>query len=303
MRQFYRNLAEDRDDNRRTLPNYITNKISEICFFLSSFNTGKTKAEYKLGHSALTWLRHRAPLAEIIVAPFPSWLLECVFFKHIFEKEYVPTRNYVFTSPMGGAYLAIFRNAIPSDLVAHISLSTNALILNNSPQQTYQTLRGEGNYFLFGFHRFSSPETMAYAHMTEPKFITWTNMMRPYFEIIRALLRKHIPTMMKLDAPHIGEENPFFPYTSGQINVNTLASAHVDKTDLSGTVNCLTTIGNYTGGELYFPDLDITLSIQPGDIIFMEGSRLKHEVRPIGVNESRTSVNMYVNCGAFIQKN
>ncbi len=298
---FTEKLIEDQTKpGRRLLPSDIVNLKTEVCFFLSGYNTGKVKKDYGLHRRPQSWLQHQMCMASKVIVPFPGRLLEKMLFNEIFRQEYHPRKNTIFQTASGEILIAIFRNAVPSDLVEHVESITTSLVATHTPHQTEQSGRGKGNYYLFGFHRFCSPETTVYVHMLEQPFISWINKMRPYFEIVKALLGKHIPGMLKLSSKLSQDDNPLHPYTSGQINSNTIAMVHTDSHDLFGSMNCLTTFGRYSGGGLSFPDIKIEFDVQPGDIIFFEGSRLRHSVIPIAENESRTSINLYVNTNAFI---
>jgi len=53
---------------------------------------------------------------------------------------------------------------------------------------------------------------------------------------------------------------------------------HKDEHDYRNGLCWITTCGNYEGGELHFPGLNITIEIQPGDIIAFKSYLLEHEV-------------------------
>jgi len=55
---------------------------------------------------------------------------------------------------------------------------------------------------------------------------------------------------------------------------------HFDKNDYRKGLCWDTTFGKYTGGELHFTQLNITIGIQPGDIIAFRSWELEHEVLP-----------------------
>lgn len=286
----------------RRMPPYVFHKISKICFLESKYDTGKSKAEYQLNRSAVKWLFQKAPSARILPPlPFPSRLLERIYFKFIWDQEdWSSSENIICRAPNGGIFFAWFRQCIPSDLVAHVAIVTERLVADLPPHQTYQNGRGSGQYYQFGYHRNSSPHVMSYSHMTDKAFLIWTNQMRPYFEWVRAILKKHIPTMMDLKQDQIGPKNPLSPFTAGQINKDTQVGVHLDENDLSGTLNALMTYGKYQGGELILPDLNISIGIQPGDLILFEGSRIRHGVTPIQPEDRRTSIDMYVNTCSYI---
>jgi hypothetical protein len=284
---------------RRILPKKIKHKVAVVAFLVGGYSLERN---IHLDHSPETWLQHRIKPAEILEIPFPAKPAERLFFKDSFEGRFIENWNYLVRAPNGGTYLAIFRNVIPADLVEHMDAVTTELLNQREPTQTHQSFRGDGKYYLFGYHCFSSPHVSIYKHMLEPCFIKFSNKLKPYFALFRAVIKKHCPGMLSLQSNSLGDEevNPFFPFTAGQINANTLAQPHFDEKDLSGTLNVLTVVGQYSGGELLFSNLGVKIGINPGDIILFEGSRLKHEVLPIGSGSRRTSINMYVDSCAFL---
>jgi len=52
--------------------------------------------------------------------------------------------------------------------------------------------------------------------------------------------------------------------------------SHLDKTDCRNTLSCMTTLGEFEGGELQFPTLGVTFAMRPGDIIIFKSHLLHH---------------------------
>ena len=57
-------------------------------------------------------------------------------------------------------------------------------------------------------------------------------------------------------------------------------SSHTDFEDYHAGFCCCVPLGQYNGGELKFPGLQITLNAKPGDIILFRSDLLEHQVLP-----------------------
>ena len=176
--------AEFYEPSCRIVPETIEHKISRVCFLSVGYQTA---LKSKLNRSPSSWLRQKAPRAKIFTTPFPLTLLQREnFFEFLKEREVVWKESVVFKAPNGGVFLSYFKQAIPPDMALHIEMVTNLLIADAKPNQKTQAARGDGEFYLFGYHRFSAPETSTYSHMTLPPFVKWTNNIKPYVEFIRS---------------------------------------------------------------------------------------------------------------------
>ena len=79
-----------------------------------------------------------------------------------------------------------------------------------------------------------------------------------------------------------GARRPFserdFPqplYSTVAINRNAFFRSHADAKNQPG-FSCITTFGDFTGGELCFPRLRVTLPLKPGDILIADTNREQH---------------------------
>jgi hypothetical protein len=197
-------------------------------------------------------------------------------------------------SPRSGYLIAYFKRAIPEDMVNHITKCTNELV-QVKPKMMYQRCRGRGNYYLFGYHRFCQKYTIPYRSMFSLPYLRWIVKMKPYFALVEAYVHKNFPSMVAIANKRL-IHNPLFPYTSGQVNVNTCVKKHIDHLDHRHSLSCLTTIGTYTGGELFFHELQLAVQIEKGDLLFFQGSKLQHSV--LLKQGERTSINLYMSSNA-----
>jgi hypothetical protein len=79
---------------------------------------------------------------------------------------------------------------------------------------------------------------------------------------------------------------PFAPRSFGifpmiAINFNTISDYHWDELDEPNSLCCLVALGDYQGGELCFPQLQIIVPLQPGQVVAFSSRLLLHGNFPI----------------------
>lgn len=81
---------------------------------------------------------------------------------------------------------------------------------------------------------------------------------------------------------------PFGIFPMIAINFNTLSNYHWDKLDAPNCLCCLVPLGNFQGGELYFPQLHSFMPLQPGQVVAFSSHYLLHGNFPLihGVRHS-----------------
>ena len=85
------------------------------------------------------------------------------------------------------------------------------------------------------------------------------------------------------------------------INFNSLSSYHWDKLDAPNCLCCLVPLGDFQGGELYFPQLHTLIPLQPGKVVAFSSHYLLHGNFPLirGVNNIRHSIVYFVHNNFF----
>ncbi len=244
-------------------------------------------------------LLNAIPNIKKTVHPFPRTLLERLHLHQYFD-QFDWKQDIIVASRNGGVFLAYFHQLIPEDMLKHVSCITEKLVSQVPVTHSFQKERGEGKFYSFGFHRFSCSDVIPYEHMFEQEYLEWTQLITPLLVLLRCLCQKNFPEMLS-DHDKLDERNPFHPFTSGQINSDTLTDEHTDAKDQTGSLNVVITYGNYTGGQLILPEIPLSIPIQPRDILLFQGSSLKHYVSKIGNDEKRTSINFYINSCSSIQ--
>ncbi|RHZ53698.1 hypothetical protein Glove_438g29 [Diversispora epigaea] len=86
---------------------------------------------------------------------------------------------------------------------------------------------------------------------------------------------------------------PFEIFLMIAINFNALSNYYWDKLDASNCLCCLVPLGNFQGGELYFPQLHTLIPLQTGQVVAFSSHYLLHDNFPL-VNRIRHSVVYFV---------
>ncbi|RHZ52079.1 hypothetical protein Glove_465g2 [Diversispora epigaea] len=76
--------------------------------------------------------------------------------------------------------------------------------------------------------------------------------------------------------------DPFVPRSFGifpmiAINYNIVSNYHWDLSDASNCLCCLIPLGNFQGGDLYFPQLHVRVPLQPGQVVAFDSHNLLHD--------------------------
>ncbi|RHZ48043.1 hypothetical protein Glove_562g3 [Diversispora epigaea] len=88
---------------------------------------------------------------------------------------------------------------------------------------------------------------------------------------------------------------PFAPRTFGvfpmiTINYNTISDFHWYKHDEPNSLCCLVALGNFEGGELCFPQLQIVIPLRPGQVVAFSSCLLLHDLKNQIERDSHGSV-------------
>ena len=203
----------------------------------------------------------------------------------------------------GEIQFAFFKKVVPSDLVEVISDSTYQLGRYGKPSLLHQAGRGDGKYFLSGYHAVG-PKIVHYK--LDKRKRRWAESLFPYLQLVREVIQLKFPHMWNTFAANATDRlanSPLRPYTGVQLNYKTNVGLHVDQQDHPSSLACLTTVGKYTGGELKIDKLGFEFAIQPGDLLFYQASKYFHCVGPLGPVDpdsseqlqGRCSINLFMN--------
>ena len=65
------------------------------------------------------------------------------------------------------------------------------------------------------------------------------------------------------------------------INFNTISDYHWDEHDEPNSLCCLVALGDFDGGQLCFPQLQIVIPLRPGQIVAFSFRFLMHKNFPV----------------------
>ncbi|RHZ79024.1 hypothetical protein Glove_152g66 [Diversispora epigaea] len=96
---------------------------------------------------------------------------------------------------------------------------------------------------------------------------------------------------------------PFAPRSFGifpmiAINYNIVSNYHWDLSDASNCLCCLIPLGNFQGGDLYFPQLHVRVPLQPGQVVAFDSHNLLHGNLPL-ISGIRHSIIYFVHQNFF----
>ncbi|RHZ83994.1 hypothetical protein Glove_86g100 [Diversispora epigaea] len=96
---------------------------------------------------------------------------------------------------------------------------------------------------------------------------------------------------------------PFAPRSFGifpmiAINYNIVSNYHWDLSDASNCLCCLIPLGNFQGGDLYFPQLHVRVPLQPGQVVAFDSHNLLHGNLPL-ISGIRHSIVYFVHQNFF----
>jgi hypothetical protein len=108
--------------------------------------------------------------------------------------------------------------------------------------------------------------------------------LKPLSDSINKFFQKHYRNLYeKLNKLKWG---PFAPRPFGifpmiAINYNIISAYHWDKNDEPNSLCCLVALGDYEGGELCFPQLEIIIPLRPNQVVVFSSSFLLHGNLPV----------------------
>jgi len=96
------------------------------------------------------------------------------------------------------------------------------------------------------------------------------------WKIASNLVRQYFPELASVMAEIPQTERMFDLFSLFIGNITCGTKIHTDSKDYHNGFCAAFPFGNYTGGELYFPVIEMTFLVKPGDLILFKSSALKH---------------------------
>ena len=148
--------------------------------------------------------------------------------------------------------------------------------MESFPPPKDRTCRGEQMCYYFGHWRDSSSNINMCPHSKNSAFSGWLKCNNQLFTTLSNLLKMHYPTLYtaytKLDEKY----RLFGIWSMAVLNINSPSTYYIDTKDWQNGFCIVITFGDYAGGELHFPELNITLDIQQSDLVFFQSHKLTH---------------------------
>jgi hypothetical protein len=178
----------------------------------------------------------------------------------------------------GGTLVKYVPSAIPSALLQTLCESTTQLQDKLSPKMD-QTCRGKQSCYYFGYWRKSSMHIHECPLSKTPPAVEWMRSNQLLFSCIATLLKSEFPHLYSAYQRIPIKYRPFGScWSFAVINVSCISSLHIDKDDWRNGFCCVLPFASkpWKGGELQFPDLNLTINMQAGDVVFFQSQLLQH---------------------------
>lgn len=122
------------------------------------------------------------------------------------------------------------------------------------------------------------------------QFIANTQILAHKVNCITDLAAPHFYQRLRLVHQHITEKYPMtetlaktdaLQFEGRSIIFNRQTPLHKDKTDPPLAIQILVCLGSFThGGQIYLPQLKLTIQFKPGDAVVLRGAKLEHGILP-----------------------
>lgn len=109
-------------------------------------------------------------------------------------------------------------------------------------------------------------------------------LLQPLCSIITQLVEKHLPSLAQLYSKLCVEHRPFGLYHYVTLHVTPTFKPHVDDLDFRAGMSALVPLGDFTGGDLFFPKLNLTIENPEGTILLFDSNQ-QHQVEQVTSGE------------------
>jgi len=164
---------------------------------------------------------------------------------------------------------------IPLEFIKTLETTTNTLAEHFKPPVD-QTCRGKQLCYYFGHWCESSKTITMCPHTKNIAFGNWYNNNLSLFKFLGNLLKEHHPELYKFYKTIDAEYRLFGPWSMAILNIDTQSNLHIDSKDWHNGFCAIVAFGDYAGGELHFPLLNVTLNIERKDAALFQSHKLQH---------------------------
>jgi hypothetical protein len=177
------------------------------------------------------------------------------------------------------------------------SYASGSQPVKENKQTRYRSVKSTilGNIEPMGGGRFPFCRTTAWTGRNTGEF----QALFPLFETIAEYFKEHVPERyanqmartLNTDADwRIGTT----PFTTMTVNNNYPTGVHTDKGDLEEGYSCLMALrkGNYTGGNLVFPEYRLAVNMQQGDLLLMDAHQWHGNTNIVKLSEDAERISL-----------
>jgi len=181
--------------------------------------------------------------------------------------------------------ISFVKNCIPKNIVDNWVVSTKRMAEELGDKYLYHTdrKRYSDDRPIRSGHFFCWRKYKEFTHLTSlMKFKCvqeWARKNQPLWEKVEEVFKSNFPMLYKLynSVARVPERVGGFAAVAVNYNIGPM-KRHRDTADYQNGICLVVVGGEFTGGELSFPELKMKFAVQPGDVIAFRSYLLVHEV-------------------------
>ena len=183
--------------------------------------------------------------------------------------------------------ISFMKGCIAKNIIEDWVASTKEMAEKLGKKHLYHTdtkrYKNNSNDQMLSGHFFSWRKYQAFPHLTSlMKFSSvqdWATKNKPFWDRIEEIFKLNFPTLYTLynSVANIPMRAGGFATVAVNFDVGPL-KAHRDEGDYQNGICLVAVGGDFTGGEISFPELKMKFDVQPGDVIAFRSYLLLHEV-------------------------
>lgn len=174
--------------------------------------------------------------------------------------------------------IRVFQGVISKELIDTVVATTADLVVKYPPLASKEgrNKRGDVARYHLGCWQNYAPEPYTTGETNNKHARDWLQQNQPLFERVSHLFKTHFPRMYDLYASVDMPEHLIGVFASLALNINFASTPHNDDKDFRSGLCWVMPFGNFKGGNLVFPDINIEVVLAPGDLICFQSFKLEH---------------------------
>jgi len=194
------------------------------------------------------------------------------------EYRYITTNAHLIQNGSSTNTVArIFKNVIPTEHLIKLFDSTEELHAVMAPKRDKKR---EVNSYHFGYWRCYSPEPYVTSETRTKEALQWLQANQPVFQAVGEVFKSKYPLMYDCYRRVLPGPPLVGPWCTVNINYNTACIEHIDDQDYRHGLCWVLPFGDFTGGQIFFPDLRVELEVECGDLVCFPSASLLHNTEP-----------------------